>query len=116
MLTLTWTKDATGATVVLFSSGNTKDLSITDNGDGTITILSLNAGNSTFRSGDGSVVIRDVGHILTAFLVDYNGTPGDPSDDILVAPPQILSEDGAHPLFGSDPVDVCAALLPGFTA
>ena len=38
---ITWTNNATGASVVLFSSGNTKDLSIEDNGDGTITILSI---------------------------------------------------------------------------
>jgi hypothetical protein len=113
---ITWTNDATGATVVLFSSGNTKDLSIADNGDGTITILQINAGNTTFSSGDGSVVIRDVGHILTQYIVDYNGTPSDPFDDFLAAPPQILSEDGAHPIFGSAPIDGCAELLPAFTA
>lgn len=111
---ITWTNPVNGATAELFSSGSTKDLSIVDNGDGTITILSSNSGNSTVSAG--GVVFHDVGRVLTQVLVDYNETPGDPNDDSLIGVPQIVGENGSHPFLGNDPVDLCAALLPSFTA
>ena len=52
-----------------------------DNGDGTITITVVASGGSRLYDTDGNFVLKDPGHIRFAFDIDYNGTPGDPSDD-----------------------------------
>jgi hypothetical protein len=75
---------ATGGTFTQVFSNNFTDLKITDNGDGTITILNRAAGG--FRAYDqfGKLVLKDPGTTWVAFDVDYNGTPGDPDDDVEV--------------------------------
>jgi hypothetical protein len=59
-----------------------KDLTITDNGDGTRTILVLatGAGNKTYGS-DGGLVFHDPGQIRYEILVSDSGTPDDVGDD-----------------------------------
>ena len=52
-----------------------------DNGDGTITITVAACGGARLYDADGNLVLKDPGHIRFAFDIDYNGTPGDPSDD-----------------------------------
>ena len=52
-----------------------------DNGDGTITITLAASGSHRFYDADGKLVLMDSGHFRIAFDIDYNGTPGDPSDD-----------------------------------
>ena len=58
-----------------------KDQRVTDNGDGTLTILVLATGNSTLYGPDGKAIARNPGQIRFEFLVDHGGTPTDPSDD-----------------------------------
>lgn len=58
-----------------------KDLRVTDNGDGTLTILVLQTGNQVLYGPDGTVLGRNPGQIRSEFLVDHNGTPADPFDD-----------------------------------
>src|SRR6266516_2318237 len=67
----------------VFTSGS-RDHTIVDNGDGTITITSFASGGSRFYDADGNFVLKDPGQVRIAFDIDYNGTPGDPSDDIEV--------------------------------
>ena len=55
-----------------------------DNGDGTITVTDYGAGGSRFYDQFGKLVLKDPGSIRFAFDIDYNGTPGDPSDDVEV--------------------------------
>jgi hypothetical protein len=72
----------TGGTFTqVFSSSNT-DHTIVDNGDGTITITVFASGGSRFYDTDGNFVLKDPGEVRIAFDIDYNGTPGDPSDDV----------------------------------
>src|SRR6188474_1436358 len=52
--------------------------------DGTITITTFASGGSRFYDTNGKLVLRDPGQFRFAFDIDYNGTPGDPSDDIEV--------------------------------
>src|SRR6266516_2074325 len=40
------------------------------------------SGGSRFYDTDGNLVLKDPGEIRLAFDVDYNGTPGDPNDDV----------------------------------
>ena len=58
-----------------------KDHKITDNGDGTFTILVLATGNEKWYGPDGKVLFRNPGQVRFEILIDHGGTPGDPSDD-----------------------------------
>jgi hypothetical protein len=58
-----------------------KDLRVTDNGDGTLTILILATGNAVLYGQDGKAIARDPGQIRLELVVDHGGTPTDPSDD-----------------------------------
>ena len=72
----------TGGTYTNVFTSNSKDQVITDNGDGTITITVFASGGSRFYDTDGNLVLKDPGEVRFAFDVDYNGTPGDPNDDV----------------------------------
>jgi hypothetical protein len=76
----------TGGTFTNVFTSNSRDHIITDNGNGngTITITGFASGGSRFYDTDGNLVLKDPGQVRFAFDVDYNGTPGDPSDDVEV--------------------------------
>ena len=59
-----------------------KDLSIVDNGDGTLTLTGLNTGSLWAYGPDGQLLGRQNGLTRETFLVDTLGTP-DPDDDVL---------------------------------
>jgi hypothetical protein len=79
----TWTNLATGELVTIdgFYKGGAKQ--ITDNGDGTLTILIQNTDNTVYRA-DGQVIARDTGVFRYELLFDHAGTPTDPSDDVFL--------------------------------
>ena len=58
-----------------------KDLRVTDNGDGTFTLVVLVTGNSTVYGMDGKAIARNPGQVRDEILIDNKGTPQDPSDD-----------------------------------
>lgn len=62
-----------------------KDQRVTDNGDGTLTILILATGNAVLYGADGKAIARNPGQLRVELLVDDGGTPTDPSDDELIA-------------------------------
>ena len=72
----------TGGTFTNVFTANSKDQTIVNNGDGTITITVFASGGSRFYDTNGKLVLRDPGQVRVAFDVDYNGTPGNPDDDI----------------------------------
>jgi hypothetical protein len=61
-----------------------KDLKVTDNGDGTLTVLVRAVGNAVLYGSDGEAIARDPGQSRFAVLLDHGGTPTDPSDDELI--------------------------------
>jgi hypothetical protein len=61
-----------------------KDLKITDNGDGTLTITTVVEGRFKTYAPDGSVLYRDTGQEKTVDLIDLAGTPADPDDDVVL--------------------------------
>ena len=71
--------------VTAFATIRDKDQRVTDNGDGTLTVLVLSTGNSTLYGPDGKAIARNPGQIRTELLFDHGGTPTDPSDDEFVA-------------------------------
>jgi hypothetical protein len=62
-----------------------KDLRVTDNGDGTLTVLILATGNAVMYGEDGKAIARNPGQVRIELLVDHGGTPDDPSDDELLS-------------------------------
>ena len=54
---------------------------VTDNGDGTLTIIYQYAVNTRLADDAGQVVAHDTGLHRYVSVVDHNGTPSDPSDD-----------------------------------
>jgi hypothetical protein len=83
--TVVTTNLETGGTLTNVFTSNSRDHSIVDNGDGTITITVFGSGGSRFYDANGKLVLRDPGQTRFAFDIDYNGTPGDPSDDVDVS-------------------------------
>ena len=53
----------------------------TDNGDGTATVVFQVSGNDTTYGPDGKAIARNPGQIRFELLIDFHGTPLDPSDD-----------------------------------
>ena len=72
----------TGGTYTNVFAVSTRDHTIVDNGDGTITITDFSSGGSRYYDTNGNFVLKDPGQLRFAFDIDYNGTPGDPSDDV----------------------------------
>jgi hypothetical protein len=72
----------TGGTFTNVFTSNSRDQTIVDNGDGTITITVFSSGGSRFYDAGGRLVLRDPGQTRYAFDIDYNGTPGNPDDDV----------------------------------
>ena len=81
-----------------------KDLHVTDNGDGTLTIVFLATGPSSLYGPDGKAIARDPGQVRFEFVVDHGGTPTDPSDDVELSSTQIKGSTGR-----SD--DYCQAII-----
>ena len=80
--TVVTTNLKTGGTYTNVFTANSRDHTIVDNGDGTITITTFASGGSRYYDSHGNFVLKDPGEVRFAFDIDYNGTPGDPSDDL----------------------------------
>lgn len=108
--TVVTTNLETGGTYTNVFTANSRDHTIVDNGDGTITITVFASGGSRFYDTNGRLVLRDPGQIRFAFDIDYNGTPGDPSDDVEVPDSFRVVRDstGRNDLAGRD---FCADLV-----
>jgi hypothetical protein len=85
-----------------------KDLRVTDNGDGTLTVLILATGNAVLYGEDGKAIARNPGQIRIELLIDHGGTPNDPSDDVILAEELVKESTGR-----SD--DFCAAAVPALS-
>ena len=81
---VTTTNLITGGTYTNVFSSNGKDQTIVDNGDGTITITDFASGGSRYYDSHGNFVLKDPGEVRISDVINYNGTPGDPSDDFEV--------------------------------
>jgi hypothetical protein len=81
----------TGGTYSTSYTANGRDMSITDNGDGTVTIVSQVSGVSRWYDTDGTLVLMDSGVFRFSVVIDLNGTPDNPDDDVEV--------DGSFDLF-----------------
>jgi len=80
--TQTFTNLANDKSFTQVSSTLDKDLKVTDNGDGTLTVLVLATGSFKVYGPDGKLLFKDPGQIRFELLIDHGGTPSDPSDDV----------------------------------
>ena len=107
-ITVVFTNRANSKTVTLDVTRVSKDLRVTDNGDGTLTILNLRTGNDVYYGPDGEVIGRNPGQIRLEILVDHSGTPTDPFDDVFLAEELVFGSTGR-----SD--DFCEAAVPALS-
>jgi hypothetical protein len=113
--TITLTNQATGESVTVRFTGAVKDLTVVDNGDGTITVRTAVTGiPEEVRLSDGTVAIRDVGRVVFATVLDYNGTPTNVEDDEFISE-TIESISGPHPDLESDFELFCEVVVPALT-
>ena len=100
-VTVTWTSNLTGKSISNRVTQAFRD-TIKDNGDGTITITTAVTGiPERLITANGRTLIKDRGRIVFVNIVDYNGTPEDPSDDTFIDG-YIASVSGPHPEADSD--------------
>ena len=92
-----------------------RDLSVVDNGDGTITVRTAVTGvPSEVRLSDGTVAFKDVGRVVFVTVLDYNGTPTDVEDDEFISQ-TIESVSGPHPELESGFTLFCEVVVPALT-
>ena len=110
--TVTFT-DTDGDAVRSDVAGQTRDLSVTNNGDGTITVVTAITGKAErLRGDDGSRLSMDVGRLVFANVLHFNGTT-DPSDDEFISG-SIVDVAGPHPNADSDFTLFCDVVLGYF--
>ena len=73
-----------------------QDIKVTDNGDGTFSILSQIPGPEKIYGPDGQLLLTNGGTMRLLTVIDYAGTPLDPSDDQFVSQ-ELVSEHGGKP-------------------
>lgn len=72
---------ANDKTITRVFNVTSKDLKVTDNGDGTLTILVLATGGERWYGPDGQFLFSNPGQTRFELLIDHGGTPTDPTDD-----------------------------------
>ena len=97
---------ANGNSVTSFATVRDKDQRVTDNGDGTLTVLVLTTGNAVLYGEDGKAIARNPGQVRFEILIDHGGTPSDPSDDEFLEFLGVVKESTGR----SD--DLCEAAVP----
>jgi hypothetical protein len=103
------TNPANDKSITVVATFIDKDLRVTDNGDGTLTITTLATGNSVVYGEDGKAIARNPGQVRFRFIVDHGGTPSDPSDDVF------LTDLGMVKGSTGRTDDFCAAAVPALT-
>jgi hypothetical protein len=102
------TNPATGKSLTSVARVTEKDMRVTVNGDGTLTILVLATGNAVLYGADGKAIARNPGQTRFELLVDDGGTPTDPSDDEVIGQEVVKESTGR-----SD--DFCEAAVPALS-
>jgi hypothetical protein len=92
----TWTNLATGKAFTFTWNYLNQDLRVTDNGDGTLTILWQLPGPEKIFGPDGQLLNTDGGTMRLETILDHGGTPNDPADDTFVSE-TVVSSNGGPP-------------------
>jgi hypothetical protein len=81
----TYTNLATGRKFTFAWSYVDQDKRVTDNGDGTLSILGRSPGSERVKGPDGKLLDVKAGLFTWVVVLDHGGTPTDPSDDTFVS-------------------------------
>lgn len=92
----TWTNLETGRAMTFKASHVEQDLRVSDNGDGTISLLTHHLNAERAYGPDGRLAYVEPGVTEVLVILDYNGTLTDPSDDIFVSE-TFLAHHGGKP-------------------
>jgi len=112
--TITWTNPATGLSVLNVVHQSFRDISVTDDGDGTITILAAITGIPEWlQTPDGTTLLKDRGRVVFRFVIDDNGTPENHEDDLFSQ--EVVSVSGPHPDLESDFTLFCEVVTDALT-
>jgi hypothetical protein len=79
--TESYTNLANDRTLTTVYNVPSKDLTVTDNGDGTLTVIAMTTGSVKVYDPEGELLFIDSGQMRVKLLIDDGGTPRDPSDD-----------------------------------
>lgn len=102
----TYTNVESGRSITILVVSRNGDHKVIDNGDGTLTILISSTGRTRLIGPDGETVFQETGQFKARLVIDANGTPGDPSDDVELSF-EVLSDTGHN---GSEGHDFCEDL------
>jgi hypothetical protein len=105
--TETWTNPDTGEFMTVREFFKQSALKVTDNGDGTYTVLFAGPGNSNLYGSDGQLIAHAAGYNRFLLMFDDAGTPGDISDDPVIA---FL---GSVKHVGKPTADFCETMIQG---
>jgi len=98
----------TGSYVISHERSSFRDVTITDNGDGTHTIIYFGTGNAYISDSSGTVIGRNPGQLRFEVVIDLNGTPEDFEDDEVISEEVILGSTGRND-------DFCTAVVAALT-
>jgi hypothetical protein len=100
--TVSFTNLTTGKSYTNVFDGPVKTLEVTNNGDGTATVVQLITGGSRWYGPDGKVLFHEDGQIRIELLIDFGGTPYDLSDDVVLDAQLIFGSTGTNDTEGRD--------------
>lgn len=101
----TLTNTATGATITTRDVSSFRDLHVTDNGDGTLTVVNFGTGFFMVYDSDGRIIGKNTGQSRFETTIDLNGTPDDFDDDSVISDELILGSTGTNDDFCQVAVD-----------
>ena len=104
----TLTNTATGATITTREISHFRDLNVTDNGDGTLTVLFFGTGFFMMYDDAGRIIGKNTGQFRVEQTIDLNGTPDDFEDDTVISEDLILGSTGTND-------DFCEVALSALT-
>jgi len=100
--TVTLTNLTTGKSYTDVFDNVDKTLEVTDNGDGTVTVVQLLTGGGRVLGPDGKVVFHNDGQIRLLLLIDTGGTLYDLNDDVVLDEQLIFGSTGTNDTEGRD--------------
>ena len=100
--TVTLTNLTTGKSYTDVFDNVDKTLEVTDNGDGTVTVVQLLTGGGRVLGPDGKVVFHNDGQIRLLLLIDTGGTLYDLGDDVVLDEQLIFGSTGTNDTEGRD--------------
>ena len=95
-LDVTYTNTATGVTITTREISRFRDLHVTDNGDGTLTVVNFGTGFAMQYDSDGRIIGKNTGQLRFETTIDLNGTPDDFEDDTVISESVILGSTGTN--------------------